>query len=377
MIEKICDSSKCTGCSACKNICPIGAIDMREGVAGHIFPFISDSCIGCKKCINTCPANRIVPLQKPQIVYAAWAIDDNEHETSTSGGVAACFTNTCIDKGGVVYGVASLPHGVINHIRVDNKTDAYALKGSKYVHSHIHNTFKDVKKDLDDGRDVLFIGLPCQVAGLKNYLEGKDDRLVCVDLICHGVPSQAVLFNYLEAKGFKRFSIESIQFRDRSGYNLTVIENGRVVYSKPEHRDLYYMAFNDNLCFRDSCFTCRYATSNRCGDLTIGDFWGLGVEEEFNYDSHGNVSVIFVNNGKGSRFLNHSKSQLMLVERTLNEAVAGNHNLNNPSVSKHSERFRNLYSKTDIITALSNCLWRRRIIAPLVPLVKLVLEKRK
>lgn len=375
MIDTICDISKCTGCSACKNICPTGAIDMEEGLIGHIFPSISEKCIECKKCVHTCPVNKEAPLLTPQKVYAAWVNDDNEHHTSTSGGAAACFTNTCLEHNGVVYGAASLPRGVIRHIRIDNKDDAWKLKGSKYVHSHINDKFKDVKKDLDDRKDVLFIGLPCQVAGLKNYIGCKDERLICVDLICHGVPSQRVLFDYLKAKGHDRQNIQRVGFREEKGFYLTVSENGKIVYREPEYNDYYYMAFNDNLCFRNSCYACRYATEKRCGDITIGDFWGLGKREPFNYDTHGNVSVIMINNNKGAEFLNQCSSKLTLIERSLGEAVAGNHNLSRPSFSASSAKFKDLYEKTDIVTALGRCIWKRRLKAPFYPALMWFLGK--
>lgn len=375
MIDKVCDYSKCTGCSACANICPVGAIVMKPGKIGHIYPEISYACIGCHKCVKICPVNKPVDLQIPYKTLAFWVKDDKEHSTSTSGGAAACFSNTILEKGGVVYGCASLPHGVIEHIRISKQEEVYKLKGSKYVHSHINDTFRSILTDLREGKQVLFIGLPCQVAGLKNYL-GKDfDSLYLIDLICHGVPSQKVLFDYIEFLGIKRYAVDAVSFREPKGYYLTIKSGGRIVYRKNECRDLYYMAFNDNLCFRDSCFTCRYSTSQRIGDLTIGDFWGLGKKEPFKYDSRGNVSVVLVNNVKGNTLLDFCSGKYEAVERTLEEAISGNHNLKGPSISVNANKFQALYGKTSIQTILKKCLWKRRLKAPLMPIVKWILEK--
>lgn len=374
MIDKICDNSECTGCFACVNVCPIGAIEMKPGKIGHIYPKISEKCIECNKCIKTCPVNKPLDLQTPNKTLAFWMKDDEEHRTSSSGGAAACFTNYILDNEGTVYGCASLPHGIIKHIRIDKKEDAYKLKGSKYVHSYINDIYKSIKGDLKDCKKVLFVGLPCQVAGLKNYIGKTNENLFTIDLICHGVPSQEVLFEYIESLGIKREEASEISFREAKGYYLTIKSLNKVLYRKSEYKDLYYMAFNDNLCFRDSCFSCRYSASKRVGDLTIGDFWGLGKKTPFNQDPHGHVSVVLVNNTKGQCLIEACSDKYFAVERTLEEAVAGNHNLKNPSAAPKAEMFRSLYGEVDIQTALKKCLWKRRIKAPLVPIVQWVLR---
>ncbi len=375
MIDKVCELSKCTGCFACANVCPTGAIQMQIGKIGHLFPIISDKCVECGKCIKTCPTNNPVELRKPKKTLAFWVNDDAEHHSSTSGGAAACFTNYILREGGVVYGCASLPHGVIQHIRIDRKEDAWQLKGSKYVQSHINDSFKSILADLNADRKVLFIGTPCQVAGLRNFIGENDDNLFAIDLICHGVPSQRVLFEYIESLGIHRENIKVVAFREAKGYYLSIISTGRSLYRRHECKDLYYMAFNDNLCFRDSCFSCRYSSPERTGDLTIGDFWGLGKTTPFNHSTHGNVSVVLVNNTKGQYLMDVCAGQYEAVERTLEEAVEGNHNLHNPSVAPNAEKFQSLYDKVDIQTALKRCLWKRRLKSPLVPIAQWVFSK--
>ena len=102
MIDKVCNNDQCTGCSACANICPVGAIEMKTGKIGHIFPSILENCIECKRCVKVCPVNTPLKLQTPNKTFAFWLKDDEEHHSSTSGGAAACFTNYVLDNGGVV-----------------------------------------------------------------------------------------------------------------------------------------------------------------------------------------------------------------------------------------------------------------------------------
>ena len=184
------------------------------------------------------------------------------------------------------------------------------------------------------------------------------------------MPSQQVLFEYIDSLGIKREEISVLAFREEKGFYLTIKSLDGNLYRENECKDLYYMAFNDNLCFRDSCFTCRYSASKRVGDLTIGDFWGLGKKNPFNQNSRGHVSVVLVNNAKGQYLIDVCSDNCVFVERALEEAVAGNHNLRNPSIAPNAEKFWSLYGKVDIQTALKKCLWKRRIKAPLIPIVQ-------
>ena len=370
MIENICDIEKCTGCTTCQSVCPTNSIFMREGNGGHLYPSISSSCIDCGKCIKNCPVNKEVELSTPLLTYAAWAKDSEEHATSTSGGVAAVLTNWYLENGGVVYGCASLPKGKIEHVRVAKKSDAYLLKGSKYVQSYIGETLVSVKKDLKAGYKVLFVGLPCQVAGLKNYI-GDHPGLVTVDLVCHGVPSQKLLFDYLSEHGIRREIIDEVKFRDSEGFNLTVFSEGKILYRRSHLSDLYYLAFLDNLSFRSSCYTCIYATDRRCGDITLGDFWGLGKKDNFNYKPNGNVSLVLVNSHKGKELIDSTSYLLELVPRQLSEAVAGNPNLRRPSVNNKSNKFREEYQSNKLVAGtLRKYLFIRRIKALIIPIIE-------
>ncbi len=368
-MDLICKPELCTGCFACVNACSLNAISMVEESIGHIYPKIDTTrCMDCGKCQKTCPANNPPELLIPKTTYAAWATDSQEHSTSTSGGVAAVLSNMIIAEGGVVYGCV-LKDGKIKHVRADKSEDLFQFKGSKYVHSHLENTLREIKADIKSGHKVLFIGTPCQVAAVKNFIRNTDQLLLTVDLICHGVPPQRILFDYLAYKEFNHKEIRTLSFREKKGYFLTVSDSVKK-YHVAMHKDLFYMGFFDNLFFRDSCYTCRYSTANRVGDLTIGDFWGLGRKQPFNCKPNGNVSVILVNSCLGEEAIAQCQTSeaLTLEERTLEEAVAGNHNLQTPSVCANKDKFKSIYASVPLHRALKRCLRKRRLKSLILPL---------
>lgn len=344
-MEQICPMEQCTGCAACANRCPKHCISMLEtGGLGHLYPHIDQkSCIDCGACQKVCPAIHPVEMRKPLTAYAGWDKNDEEYITSTSGGAASAFSRWIINQGGIVYG-CSMSGVEARHIRVDNIPDLYKLKGSKYVQSTIDDCYRRVLDDLRNNRKVLFIGTPCQVAALKSFMVKDNPQLYTVDLICHGVPSLAQLKRHIN-KIAKGKIPDKIYFR-KGSYLLLLLLNGKEIYRnelfKQRYKDSYYNAFFDGFSYRESCYHCRYANSERCSDITIGDFWGLRGELPLAH-SHG-CSVLLPLTVKGKELLSGISDGFHLFERSVEEAVQGNDQLRHPkSKNLRIKLYRVLY----------------------------------
>ncbi|MDD3416049.1 MAG: Coenzyme F420 hydrogenase/dehydrogenase, beta subunit C-terminal domain [Lachnospiraceae bacterium] len=357
----IVEEKDCTGCSACMNICNHAAIQMVENEIGHILPAIdTEKCVDCSLCKKVCPSLNNKGLFKPIVkTYAAWAKDSEEHKTSTSGGVSSVLSRYVIKAGGVVYGCTCQRGCIIEHIRVEKVEELWRLKGSKYVQSNINNSYRKAEQDLKNGRIVLFTGTPCQIAGFKSFLRKDYSNLYTADIVCHGVPSQRLLFDHVESLGFKTIDIENVCFREEAGYYLTLKIDNKIVYRKNDLHDLYYSGFNDSLFSRKSCITCKYAQSNRSSDITMGDFHKLGRTITFDVQLEGNVSLLTVNSERGATILEEVRADFQLYERTFDEALSGNPQLRMPSVRKGDyENFVSLYTKFGYKMA---ALWSLRL----------------
>ena len=172
MQDKICEKSKCTGCFACSNICPKKCIEMKEDKCGYIYPYIDQTqCINCKMCQKICPQNNQITLKEPLTAFAMCSSNEEIRLKSTSGGAATTFYLHVLKQGGIVYGANNIENGKFSFIRVDKQQDLDKLKGSKYVHCYINDAFSKIKEYLNKELQVLIIGTPCQVAGLKNFLK--------------------------------------------------------------------------------------------------------------------------------------------------------------------------------------------------------------
>lgn len=324
MSKIICSTNLCSGCGACLAVCPKQCISLKPDSRGHLFPLIDKkACVHCNLCRNTCPVNNPLSFNTPKTCYAGWAKDENEYISSSSGGAAAVFSKYILEQGGTVYG-AALQDNTVRHIRVSDKTDLSLLKGSKYVYSYAADVYQLIKKDLGEDKKVLFIGTSCQNAAVYN-LFGNNPNLFLVNLICHGVPALKMLKEHLKEKG--QGSIKNISFRYGSKFRLKFPNYNS---SKNLIPDTYMTLFLKAVTYRPSCYKCQYAKAERIGDITIGDFWGLGKNKEFKADLSKGCSVITVNTGKGVALLNACSPYLELHERAYTEAVNGNAQLHSP-----------------------------------------------
>lgn len=208
---------KCCGCAACVNICPKQCITMHSDKKGFFYPQVDvNLCVHCNLCEKVCPFINNAEFTPPIGVEAVRSKSMKDVKLSSSGAVCHELSRYFIEKEDVVYGAAWTDGFIVKHIRVSNKDDLERIRCSKYLQSHIGDTFKMVKTDLTNEKNVLFIGTPCQVAGLKRYLRKDYQNLVTVDFVCHGVPSQ-VIFNRIIADIEKRncSNVMRVNFRSK------------------------------------------------------------------------------------------------------------------------------------------------------------------
>lgn len=338
-MRKICDNKICTGCGLCAARCPKHCISMKAGVLGHLFPEIDQNkCIDCGLCQKGCPSLSEIDCGYPQKAYAAWSKDAEDYITSTSGGAASVLSQYVISEGGVVYGCSVLPNVKIVHIRVDKQENLYKLKGSKYVQSQIADVISPLRTDVKEGRKVLFVGTPCQVAAIKQLFKSVPDNLYLVDIICHGTPSNQFLKDYIEKNlRISPEKVTDVKFRTPTAYSLQVFVQKEILYASPslwQHRyeDLYMDTFIDGVTSRYSCNTCHYAKPQRISDITIGDFWGLGKEvsdKEIPEHKKG-ISCVLPITDKGVELVDAIKDKLNIYERPVTEAINGNDQLRAP-----------------------------------------------
>ena len=307
--------NQCFGCNACYNICPVGAISMKEDDEGFLYPFIDKTkCTNCGLCKKACPSlNKSETYNgngKNPDCYAVMA-DDEIRLKSSSGGAFTLIADYILDKGGYVCGVVWDKNGKAIHKITNDKKEYEKMKKSKYVQSDPLNVYSEIKKLLEDNKLVLFTGTPCQVAALNVFLGKNYDNLLTVDLICHGVPSPKVWRQYLK-ETINDEEFVNADFRDKNaGWTvyLTTTTTTTNVYKCDMQNDYYLKSFLKNMCLRPSCGTCPFTSTQRESDITIGDFWAIERFDKKLNDKKG-TSVVLLNNEKGKKLFNNIKNSM-------------------------------------------------------------------
>ncbi len=301
---KISRLENCCGCTACAQACPKHCITLQQSREGFVYPAVDEtSCVDCGKCKLVCPVLHHDEGNKPITILAEKNKDERIRKTSSSGGVFYELAKAFIHDGGVVYGCALDDNMVARHIRVDAEQELVKLQSSKYVQSDMGQTMHDIKKLLDSGESVMFSGTPCQTAGLRNYLQKDYQNLFVIDVLCHGVPSPKLFADYLEILG-EKFGGKpvSVNFRNKQRgwkrlYMEVCFDNGKRHYIYSGY-DRYEGMFLNNISLRPSCYECKFTSAFRYGDITLGDFWGIGkIHPE--WDDDRGISVVMLNTPKG------------------------------------------------------------------------------
>lgn len=320
--------ANCCGCTACYAVCPKDAITMKADSLGFKYPTVDyDKCIECKACERVCafrpdyktPLNFNNP--KP---YGLRLKDSERLMKSRSGGAFQAFSDWVLSQDGAVYGAAYDESFRIVHCRAENESERDAMLGSKYVQSHMGNTFRRVRDDLKAGKWVLFSGTGCQVSGLQSFIpESLKARLVTVDIVCHGVPSPEVwqsFLEWIETKSGKK--VVGVNFRDKKKFGWEAhhetlsLQDAKGCTEEISSRIFTYL-FYRHIMFRPSCGKCWFTNLRRPADITLADFWGWQkTDTSINADDKG-ISLVLVNTAKGRNIFNDCKDLFNIVEPEL------------------------------------------------------------
>lgn len=340
-------NAECTGCGACTNICPKNAINMVENEFGFKVPIIDNSkCINCGLCKSTCPIINSINKDKltSSNVYAGWSNDDSVRYTSTSGGLFTELTKIIIKKGGYVIGAKYNKENMVEHAIAHNYKELEELKQSKYIQSDTKNIFKETKELLENKKQVIFCGSPCQIAALYTFLKIDYPNLITIEFICRGMNSPKAYKAWLSEIELKeKKTVKKVWFKyKKNGWKkspkCTRIDFEDDTYKIYNNQKNLFMRgyLESNLYIRPSCGNCKFNGISRNADITLADFWGIKKE----LDDDKGTSLILINTTKGQNLFNNIKKDIFYEQRNIEEIYKGNMCFTTSvKINKKSEKF--------------------------------------
>lgn len=324
----ITDKTKCCGCSACASACPKACIEMKVDSEGFLYPVVSESdCMDCGKCNNVCPIEHLNEEKVfQQKAYLVQHKDEIIRTDSTSGGAFTAIATYILTRGGVVFGAAYKHDFTVHHTYVEDVKSLSILRNSKYVESEIGKSYINAKFFLNQGRWVCFSGTPCQIEGLIAFLGKNYDKLVLVDIVCHGIPSPLIWKKYLEYQRVHSYPQYNIRFRDKYyGYKystMSVLDNGRTIYHAGAEADPMLRAFFDDMIDRPACYSCNFKKRYRRSDFTLWDCFSV-YDFNKNLDDDKGTSRVLVHSKKGNKIFDEIKTMINVYEVDPEKIVYG------------------------------------------------------
>lgn len=256
--------------------------------------------------------------------YGVQIKDEAIRRESSSGAVFVMLAGWVLARKGVVFGAALLPGGKVAHIGVEEEAKLNCITKTKYVQSDMTGCYQQIRKALQEDRYVLFVGTPCQTEAVRRYVKEPREKLLLADLICYGVPSPGIwekYVKYLEKK--HKGVLKTFYFRDKrnkdSGHTAAYQIDGKE-YVGSLFRNLFCRSYFKNITIRPSCYNCKFCTTKRNSDFTLGDFWGIEkVRPEF--DDGMGTSVLICHTEKAKQVWDEEKDRARWFECTEQEVL--------------------------------------------------------
>ncbi|MBQ6880213.1 MAG: Coenzyme F420 hydrogenase/dehydrogenase, beta subunit C-terminal domain [Bacteroidales bacterium] len=324
----------CCGCNACADVCPKNCITFKTDIEGFWYPEVDkDTCIDCHLCEKVCPivspADKVVRYEEPR-VFAAYTRDEEIRTDSTSGGIHSMLALSMYERKAYVGGAVYNDDYTVSQIIDDNPTRLPEIRSSKYLQSDAAGVYKEIKKQLREGREVFFCGCPCQVQALYKFLGNKEyDNLTTCDFICRGVNSPKVFLKYMDMLE-RQYGAKAteIKFKNKKwgwhNFSMRVnFANGKE-YCKDRYHDLFFIGYLQAGNFtRPSCYECHFKGFPQKADITLADFWGIENLDK-TMDQDRGTSLVMINSDKGMALFDSIKEDIVWKEFTMADARAGN-----------------------------------------------------
>ena len=313
----------CLGCGACVSICPEQKIKLANIMDSGIRPIMLEgdkagkpgACENCRLCLDVCPGihtsaghESTVPQNIAERSAKRWgeflelwegyASDPEIRLKGSSGGLCTALSLFCLDTGmagGVLHIGSDHERPWENKTyRSTTKVELISRAGSRYAPASPCDSLKQIANAPDAS---VFIGKPCDVAGLKmtqKVMPELENKIaITLGFFCAGTPSTKGTIELLKTHGIDYHSLSKLQYRGEGwpGMATATLKRNNHKAMEISYRESWgfvqkYRPFR--------CYLCPDLTAEQA-DISVGDPWYRDIEE-----NEPGRSLILIRTKKGS-----------------------------------------------------------------------------
>lgn len=314
--------------------------------------------------------------------YACFCKNTEIRKISSSGGVYFMLAQQVIQSHGIVYAVCYDENFETVHREIKTERELIPSLGSKYIPSHLGDTFEKIRVNLLSGKLVLFVGTPCQCVGLQKYLAKNYNNLICVDFVCHGVPSRAAWRKYLSEINADK-SLVTLNMRDKSSgwskyqYSWKFQYKGREAKTISQSKISFMKGFSADIYLRPSCYECRFKGIDRSTDITLGDYWGVW-NLQTDMDDNKGTSLVLIHSDKGRQIFEAIRDNTIWKEAPISEVIRYNPSITESAkLTEKREKFFNALKERKNFDNIINQLLKDTLINKVKRKGKMIINKIK
>lgn len=324
-IRDVVEWQLCTGCGACAGAEPkrFTMVDVPEHGRRPVLTVdaVDETGDGLKVCpgvslehseeaLRNAEIQEFVPYWGPvDAVWEAYAGDEDIRWEGSSGGAASMLALYCLENGiaeQVLHTAADEAAPLLNKtVLSKDREDLLGRTGSRYAPASPCDGLSEVE---ETGRKTVFIGKPCDVAGMRRLSEIRpkvaENLVLSIGFFCAGVPSSAGNMALLHKEGFQDQNgdqLKSLRYRGRGWPGNWVAVYGSAGSEEKTASLTYADSWGFLQRFRQwRCYICPDHTGE-FADISVGDPWHGPV-----VDGAKGTSLILARTARGRKIVNQA-----------------------------------------------------------------------